>query len=142
MHVSKSSRRLAQQKNVYLHNEMHKCTENCFYSLEKGKNEVRTCLTHVMQRFFVLLYVFCLLLYSLFYLLNLLGNVYLVTCDLYVFKIDLVFCFYKINYELLFLYKWKSISWIPVDFFFFFLNLFMRRPKKNCLFLSFNSIYS
>lgn len=93
MHVSKSSRRLAQQKNVYLHIEMHKCTENCFYSLEKGKNEVRTCLTHVMQRFFVLLYVFCLLLYSLFYLLNLLGNVYLVTCDLYVFKIDLVFCF-------------------------------------------------
>lgn len=73
-----------------------------------------------------------------YYLLNLLGNVYLVTCDLYVFKIDLVFCFYKINYELLFLYKWKSISWIPVDFFFFFLNLFMRRPKK--IAYSFHSI--
>lgn len=77
--------------------------------------------------FFCYMYFVCFCIH--YYLLNLLGNVYLVTCDLYVFKIDLVFCFYKINYELLFLYKWKSISWIPVDFF-FFLNLFMRRPKK------------
>lgn len=95
------------------------------FTVEKGKNEVRLCVTYVIK-FTSSSCVF------LFFLNPLLPTnfAWLCVCDFfYVFKIDFSFCFYKINYGFLFTIQMKINLLNPVNFFFFYLYLFMLRPK-------------
>lgn len=105
---------------------MLKCTENCFVTVEKGKNmkcehaprmcdaqfdftfatSFQFCLFVLL--FMLLFFVIFVVVVSNYCLLICWLCVYLVTCDfLYVFKIDL---FYKINNELFFFLFWLLFS--------------------------------